>query len=168
MTPKLIADVAALQDEELFVELLPQLALPLEGEVRGADDQDPFDEPAQLQLPDQEAGHDGLAGAGVVGEQEAHRGQLEEVVVDRFELVGQGIDAGDGQPEAGVELVGDAEGVGLEPEAQEPAVAVEGRGGVGDGQAGEVAGGERDLAEPLGPAGPRGRPRKGRDRWSRR
>ena len=147
---ELIADVAALQDEELFVELLLQLALPLEGEVRGADHENPFDESAQLQLPDQEAGHDGLASAGVVRQQEAHAGELEEVIVDRFELVGQGIHARDGEPEVGVELVGDAEGIGLEAEAQEPSVAVEGRSGVGDGQAGEVVGGERDLTEPLG------------------
>ena len=37
---ELVADVLALEDEELRVELLLQLALPLEGEVRRADDQD--------------------------------------------------------------------------------------------------------------------------------
>ena len=37
---ELVADVVALDDDELLVELLLQFALPLEGEVGGADDQD--------------------------------------------------------------------------------------------------------------------------------
>ena len=122
---ELVADVLALHDEELLVELLLQFALPLEGEVRRADDQDALGEAAELQFPDEQAGHDRLAGAGVVGQQEADAGELEQVVVDGFELVRQRIDAGDRQAEVGIELVGDAEGVGLEAEAEQSAVAVE-------------------------------------------
>ena len=70
-------------------------------------------------------GHDRLAGAGVVGQQEAHAGELEQVVVDRFELVRQRIDARDRQAEVRIELVGDAERVCLEAEAKQAAVAVE-------------------------------------------
>ena len=87
--PELFADVTALEHDELLVEFLVELALPLEREVRGTDDQRPFDEAAQLELTDQQAGHDGLAGARVVGEQEAHARQLEEVLVHGFELVGK-------------------------------------------------------------------------------
>ena len=88
--PELVADVLALHHQELLVELLLQLALPLEGEVGRADDEDALGQPAQLQLADEQAGHDRLAGAGVVGEEEADAGELEEVVVDRLELVRQG------------------------------------------------------------------------------
>ncbi len=70
---ELVADVVALDDHELLVELLLQFALPLEGEVGGADDQNALDETAQLQFLDEQPGHDRLAGAGVVGQQEADR-----------------------------------------------------------------------------------------------
>ena len=123
---ELLADVLALHDQELRVELLLQLALPLEGEVRRADDQDALGEAPKLQLADEQARHDGLARTGVVGEQEANARELEQVVVDRFELMRQRIDARDREPEVGVELVGDAERVGLQAEAEQAPVAVEG------------------------------------------
>ena len=123
---ELVADVVALHDEELRVELLLQLPLPLEGEVGRADDQDALGEAAQLQLANEQPRHDRLAGAGIVGEQEAHAGELQQVVVDRLELVRQRIDARDREPEVGVELVGDAEGVGLKTQAQQAAVPAEG------------------------------------------
>ena len=148
---ELFPDVAALEDEELLVELLLELALPLEGEVRGAHDEDPFGEAPELELPDEKPRHDGLAGAGVVGEEEAHGGQLEEVFVDRFELVGKRVHAGDGEAEEGIELVGDAEGVRLEPEAEQPCIAVVGEGPVGDGEARDVLGRQRDPTEPFRP-----------------
>jgi hypothetical protein len=68
--------------------------------------------------------HDRLARAGVVGQQEPHARELEQVVVDRLELVRQRVDARDRQAEVGIELVGDAERVGLEAEPQEPPVPV--------------------------------------------
>lgn len=106
---ELIPDVAALEDQKLRVELLLELALPLEGEIGGADDEDALGQAAQLELADEQPGHDGLSGAGIVGEEEAHPGQLQKVVVDGLELVGQGIHAGDRKAEVRVELVGDAE-----------------------------------------------------------
>ncbi len=45
--------------------------------------------------------------------------------VDSFELVRQRIDARDGESEVGIELVGDAEGVGLKSQAEQEAAAVE-------------------------------------------
>ena len=51
-----------------------------------------------------------LPAPGIVGQQEADARQLEEVVVDRLELVRQRIDAGDGEREVGVVLVGQARG----------------------------------------------------------
>ena len=132
---ELVADVLALHDQELRVELLLQFALPLEGEVGRADDQDALGEAAELQLADEQARHDRLAGAGVVGQQEADARELEQVVVDRFELVRQRIDARDRETEVRIELVGDAERVGLKPKAEQAAVAVEGVLRVEDGEA---------------------------------
>src|SRR6516225_8898416 len=50
-----------------------------------------------------------FAGAGVVGQEEADAGELQQVVVDRFQLVRQGINPRNGQAEVGVELVGNPE-----------------------------------------------------------
>ena len=64
------------EDHELLVELLLQFALPLKGKVCRADDQDALGQSAQLQFADEQARHDGLAGAGVVSEQETTRASL--------------------------------------------------------------------------------------------
>ena len=45
---ELIADVAALEHEKLFVELLLELALPLKRQVGGTDDENPFNEARSL------------------------------------------------------------------------------------------------------------------------
>ena len=150
LTPNWSRTVAALEDEEGLVELLLELALPLERQVGRADDQNPLDEAAQLELADEQAGHDGLAGTGVVGKQEAHARQLEEMFVDGFQLVRQRIDARRGKPEIGIELVGDAECVRLQAEAQKASVAVVREGGVGNGQVGKVVQAKHDPAEALG------------------
>ena len=119
------AEHVAADDLEVLAELVLQLALPLEGEVRRRDDQRALDQAAGLQLLEEQAGHDRLAGAGVVGEEEADARQLEEVVVDRFELVRQRIDAGDREREVRVVLVGEPEPVGLDAEAEQGRVAIE-------------------------------------------
>ena len=80
----------------------------------------------ELELPDEEASHDGLAGAGIVGEEEPDAGQFHEVFVDRFQLVGQRVHAGYGEAEAGVELVGDAHGVGIQGQLQQFPIAIVG------------------------------------------
>ncbi len=64
--------------------------------------------------------------------------------------MGQRIDARDRQPKVRVELIGDAQGVRLQAEAQEASVAIKRVLGVEDGETLEIADGERDLAEPLG------------------
>ena len=62
---------------ERQAELLPQFVLPLLDQPAGRDDQAALQVAAEHQLLDVEAGHDRLARAGVVGEQEAQRGSLE-------------------------------------------------------------------------------------------
>ena len=75
--------------------------------------------PRSFSSLNQEPSHDGLAGAGIVGEEEPDAGQLHEVFVDGLKLVGQRVHAGDGEAEVGVELMGDAQGVGLQSEFEE-------------------------------------------------
>ena len=53
--------------------------------------------PRSLEFAHEQARHDRLAGTGLIGEQEAHAGQLEEVLVDRFELVRQRVHSRDGK-----------------------------------------------------------------------
>ena len=118
-------------------------------EVRRRDDQDPLGETAQLKLADQQSGHDGLPGAGVVGQQEPHAGQLQQVVVDRLQLMWQRIDAGDRQPEVGIELPGDPERVRLQPQPQQRAVSVVPEAALKDRQSGQLGGAEGDLPESL-------------------
>jgi len=122
---ELLTDRIAADDEELFLELLAQLALPLEGEIRRTDNEHALRQPAQLQLAQQEARHDRLPRAGVVCEQESNARQLEQVVVHRLELVRQRVDARNREREVRVELVRDAERVGLQAQLDERAVAVE-------------------------------------------
>ncbi len=147
---ELVANVLALEHEELRVELLLELALPLEGEIGRTDDQDALGEAAELEFTDEQPGHDRLASAGVIRQQESYACELEEVVVDRFELVRQRVHPRDREPEVGVELVGDAEGVGLEAEAQKAPIAVVRVPRVEDREAFDVRGGERHLAKALG------------------
>jgi hypothetical protein len=59
-----------------------QLALPRKRQVCRANDQDPVAEAAQLELPQQEAGHYSLAGARVVCEKETNPRNLQQVVID--------------------------------------------------------------------------------------
>ena len=82
-------------DVERLTELVLHLALPLECEVCRSDDECPLDEAADLQLLQEEPGHDRLPGPRVVGQEEPDTGHLQEVVVDRFELVREGVHPGD-------------------------------------------------------------------------
>ena len=82
--------------------------------------------------------------------QEAHARELEQVVVDRLELVRQRVHPGDREPEVGIELVGDAERVGLETKPQQAPVAIERVLRVENREALEIGRCQRDLAEPLG------------------
>jgi len=97
-----VPQIDAADDIEPFPETVAQLALPLEREVRRADDEGSAHEPPQLQLLQQKPGHDRLPGTGVVGEQEANARLREYLAVDGFELVGQRINARDRQREVGV------------------------------------------------------------------
>jgi hypothetical protein len=120
-TERLAAD-----DLEALAELVLQLPLPLEGEVRRCDNECAADQAAGLQFFEQEPRHDRLAGARVVGQQEADAREFEEVAVDRLELVRERIDAGDRQREEGIVFVGQSQPMGFDPQPEQSRVAVEG------------------------------------------
>ena len=113
------AERLAADDLEALAELVLEFTLPLEGEVGRGDDQRPTDQAPSLEFLEQQPRHDRLARARVVGQEEADAGQLEEVVVDGLELVRQGIDAGDGEREVGVVLVGEPEPLGFDAEPEQ-------------------------------------------------
>ena len=99
-------------DAELQAEQGAKLPLPVPHEAGGRDHEHPPDAPAREHLAHVEAGHDGLAGPGVVGQQEAQRVLPEHALVDRDALVGEGVDARRLAGEGGVELmpVGEPQG----------------------------------------------------------
>src|SRR5579875_793095 len=62
----------------------------------------------------------------------------------------QRVDPRDGEAEIGIEFVSNAERVGLEPEAEQSAVTIEGTLWLLDGKTRELACGHRHFAKPLG------------------
>ena len=131
-------DAVGGEDVEGQVELLVELHLPLVHEGPGRDDQAPLERAADEELADEQAGHDRLAGAGVVGEQVAQGLAREHLLVDRGDLVRQRLDRRGGHGEERVEQVGEVDALRLGDEAEERAVAVEapGAAGLGDLEAG--------------------------------
>ena len=113
------------EDLEGQVEAAVELVLPLLGEAAGADDEAALEVAARDQLLDEQAGHDRLAGARVVGEQEAQRLARQHRLVDRRDLVRQRLDERGVDREHRVEEVRQADAVRLGDEAEERAVAVE-------------------------------------------
>ena len=79
---------------EAQLEALAQLARPLRTQAGRGHDEDPVADVAQLELLHVEAGHDRLACAGVVGEQEPQSRLAQELAVHRLELVRQRLDVG--------------------------------------------------------------------------
>ena len=104
------------------VELLRELALPLLGQVRRAQDGDAADLAAVEQLAGDEARLDGLADADVVGDEHAHRVELQRHH-QRYELVGPGLDgdAPEAAEGAGGGTGGEARGVAQQPTGGEVA-----------------------------------------------
>ncbi len=110
--------------DALDVESLRQLPLPLGTEIGRGDDEHPVGGPPELKLLDVEARHDRLARTGVVSQEEPKAGLIEEVAVNRFELMGQRHDVRDGQRRH-VVLESDLDAGGLDPEPEALGVAGE-------------------------------------------
>ena len=78
-------------DGEGLVEPLLHLPQPLVAQMARHHHQGAAHQAPVLELLEQEAGHDGLAGPGVVGQEEPYAVVAEHVVVDRLHLMGQGV-----------------------------------------------------------------------------
>ena len=113
------------EDLERQVEAAVELVLPLLGQAARADDQAALQVAAGDQLLDQQAGHDRLAGAGVVGEQEAQRLARQHRLVDGRDLVRQRLDDRGVDGQHRVEEVREADALRLGDEPEQRAVAVE-------------------------------------------
>ena len=107
------------------MEAAVQLVLPLLGEAAGADDEAALQIAARDQLLDEQPRHDRLAGAGIVGEQEAQRLPRQHRLVDGGDLVRQRIDERGVDREDRIEQVREADAVRFGDEAEQRAVAVE-------------------------------------------
>ena len=95
------------------MEAAVELVLPLLGEAARADDEAALQVAAGDQLLDQQARHDRLAGARVVGEQEAQRLPRQHGLVDRRDLVRQRLDDRGVDRQHRVEQVRQADALGL-------------------------------------------------------
>jgi hypothetical protein len=130
------------EDREVEAELEGQLVLPLFDEAARSDDEAALDVVADDQLLDEQARHDRLARAGVVGQQEAQRVAAEQIPVDRPDLVRQGPHIAGAHREHRVEHPGVGDPLGLGRQLEMGAVGVErpppGRGLPQAGLVGEV------------------------------
>ena len=113
------------QDVEGQMEPAVKLVLPLLRETAGTDDETALQVSAGDQLLDEQPRHDGLAGARVVGEQEADGLPGQHGFVDRGDLMRQRLDDRRVHGEHGVEEMGEADPLRLGDEAEQGAVAVE-------------------------------------------
>ena len=113
------------QDLEGKLEPSVQLVLPLLGEAAGADHEAPFQVAAGDELLDEEPRHDRLARAGIVGQQEAQRLPRQHRLVDRGDLMRQGLDHRRVNGQHRVEQVGETDALRLGYQPKQGAVAVE-------------------------------------------
>ena len=113
------------QDLEGKLEAAGELVLPLLGEAAGAHDEAALQVPARDQLLDQEPRHDRLAGARIVRQQEAQRLPRQHRLVDRRDLVRQGLDHRRVDGQHRVEKVREADALRLRHQPEQRAVAVE-------------------------------------------
>jgi hypothetical protein len=80
------------QDLEWEVETPVEFVLPLLREAARADNETPLEVTAGDKFLDQQTGHDGLPGAGIVGEEKSQRLAWEQLLVNRRDLVRQWFD----------------------------------------------------------------------------
>jgi hypothetical protein len=113
------------EDLERQLEAAVELVLPLLGETAGADDQAALGDRRGHQLLDEQPGHDGLAGAGIIGQEEAQRLARQHGLVDGGDLVRQRLDVGGVHRHHGVEQVGEADALRFGNQAEECAITVE-------------------------------------------
>ncbi len=112
------------EDLKVAAELLPELVLPLLDEAPRRDHEASLDVATDHQLLAEEAGHDRLAGAGVVREEEPQRLPRDHFVVDGVDLVRQRVEVRRLDRQERVEQVGERDPFRLRHEPEQPAVTV--------------------------------------------
>ena len=110
---------------ELQPELVEQLLLPLDGETARSDHHAPLQCAPDDHLLDVEAGHDRLAGPGIVGEQETQRPARQQRAVHRLDLVGKGPHLAGLESQIRVEQMRQTDAARLGSQPEEPSVAAE-------------------------------------------
>jgi len=110
------------------VELLGELGLPLLGKRAWNDDEAAAQVAPHDELADEEPGHDRLAGARIVGEEERERLAGQHRLVDGGDLVRQRLDQARAHRDVRVEEIGKVDPLGLADELERLPVAVEGPG----------------------------------------
>jgi hypothetical protein len=107
------------------LEAVEELVLPLVGEAARADHKAALKVAARDELLHEQAGHDGLAGARIVGQQETQGLARQHLLVDGGNLVRQGHHQRGMNGEHRIEEVREADAVRLGDETEEMAVTVE-------------------------------------------
>ena len=113
------------QNLERQVKAPVQLVLPLLGQAAGAHDQAALQVTAGDQLLDQQPGHDGLAGTGVVRQQKTQRLAWQHGLVDGRDLVRQRVNHRGMDRQHRVKQVGKPDSLRFGYEAKQRAIAVE-------------------------------------------
>ena len=116
---------------ERQLELSRQLVLPLLDQAAGADDEAALQVAPCDELLDEQPGHDGLAGTGIVGQKETQRLPGQHGLVDRGDLMGKGFDERSVNGQHRVKQVGEPNSLRLGDETEERAVGVEAPGAAG-------------------------------------
>ncbi len=110
------------------VEAPEEFVLPLLCEAARANDEAALQVAAGDEFLNEQAGHDGLACAGIVGEQEAERLARQHALVDGGDLVREGLDHRGVNGEDGIEEMREMDALCLRDEAKQRAVTVEAQG----------------------------------------
>ena len=139
-------------DLERQVELAVEFVLPLLDQVAGADDEAALKIAAGDQLLDEKAGHDRLAGPGIVRQQEPERLPGKHLAVNGGDLVRQRLDERRVDGKQRIEEVGqpDAVGFGKQPEQRTVAIEAPGPARLGDFERRLTVAVEQFVAEPPG------------------
>ncbi len=107
------------------LEALIELVLPLFRQVAWADDEAAMQVAADQQFLDQQPGHDGFSGTGVVGQEEPKRLPRQHLAVDSRYLVRQRVDDRGVNRQQRIKEVGQIDSVRFRHQPEELAVAVE-------------------------------------------
>jgi hypothetical protein len=129
-----LLDLLARKQRERQAELLEHFVLPLLDQAAGSDDQHALGIGAHQQLADEQAGHDSLAGTGVIGQHVAQRLARQHRLVDRDDLVRQRLHVRRVHRHHRIEQVGQVDAVGLGGELELVARRIEGPGAPRFGQ----------------------------------